>query len=139
TVHGDIPACCRFKPHCPLAFELCGWAAEEDAYQLRSLKADGLLPGAGDFEVSEAGTVRVSVGSLSADALVMELNALLSERRDAYLPLKGIAEVRAANGAIELSLHESSEPPLLEIEPGNFVACHLVTHPSRIGPSVTAC
>ena len=134
----DIPSGCRFHPRCPLAFERCGWAAEEVADQLRSLKADGLLAGAGDFEVSEAGTVRVSVGSLSADALVMELNALLSERRDAYLPLKGIAEVRAANGAIELSLHESSEPPLLEIEPGNFVACHLVTQPAPIGPSVTA-
>src|SRR5204863_7701633 len=121
-----------------LAFERCGWAADEVADQLRSLKADGLLAGAGDIEVSEAGTVRVSVGSLSAAALVMELNALLSERRDAYLPLKGIAEVRAANGAIEFSLHESSEPPLLEIEPGNFVACHLVTQPAPIRPSGTA-
>jgi len=134
----DIPPGCRFHPRCPLAFERCGWAAVEVADQLRSLKANGFLAGAGDFEVSEAGTVRVSVGSPSADALAMELNALISERRDTYLPLKGIAEVRAANGAIELSLHESLEPPLLEIGPGNFVACHLVTLPAPTGASVTA-
>src|SRR5256886_432700 len=41
----NIPSGCRFHPRCPLAFEKCGWSADEVAEELRSLSAGGLLPG----------------------------------------------------------------------------------------------
>jgi oligopeptide/dipeptide ABC transporter ATP-binding protein len=134
----DIPPGCRFHPRCPFAFERCGWTAEEVADQLRSLKAGGSLAGAGEINTSDAGTLRVSIGSGSSARLVQELNALLSEQRDTHLPLKGIAAVHATNSFVELSIHESTEPPLLEIEPGNSVACHLVTSPAAMPEPVTA-
>jgi len=134
----DIPPGCRFHPRCPFAFERCGWTAEEVADQLRSLKAGGMLATASGVDLSDAGNVRLSMGGGGPDALVRELNALVSERRETLLPLKGIAAVHATNGFVELSLHASSEPPLLEIEPGNSVACHLVSPPATVSESLTA-
>jgi oligopeptide/dipeptide ABC transporter ATP-binding protein len=127
----DIPAGCRFHPRCPLAFERCGWTAEEIAEQLGSLKAAGYLAPDCVIQAAEDGTVQVSPGAAGPDAAVRELEALTKGLRDTYLPLKGIAAVRSDNGVVILSLHASSEPQLFELEPGNSVACHLV------GPSET--
>jgi oligopeptide/dipeptide ABC transporter ATP-binding protein len=133
----DIPPGCRFHPRCPVAFERCGWTPAEVADQLQSLKANGLLAGA-TIDLSDDGTVRLSAGSIGSDALARELNNILSEHRDSYLPLKGIAGVRTANGSVELTLRESAEPALVEIAPGNTVACHLITPPSKETAEVRA-
>jgi len=49
-----------------------------------------------------------------------------------------VLELEGTNGFVELSLRESSEPRLLEIEPGNSVACHLVSPPATVSESLTA-
>jgi oligopeptide/dipeptide ABC transporter ATP-binding protein len=134
----DIPPGCRFHPRCPFAFERCGWTAEEVASQLMSLKAAGFLPSASSIDVSGGATIRVTVGPGGREALVGELNALVRQQRETHLALKGIAEVREANGFVELSLHESSEPRLVDIGPGNAVACHLVPAPTSPSEAVTA-
>ncbi len=40
--------------------------------------------------------------------------------------------------AVHVTLHEWSEPALIEIEPGNTVACHLVTTQAMAAEPVTA-
>src|SRR5207244_10731 len=45
----DIPPGCRFHPRCPVAFERCGWTAEEVVVELKDLAAgtpeEGLFAG----------------------------------------------------------------------------------------------
>src|SRR2546427_825813 len=45
----DIPPGCRFHPRCPVAFERCGWIAEEVVTELKDLSAgtpeEGLFAG----------------------------------------------------------------------------------------------
>src|SRR2546425_3093447 len=53
----NIPTGCRFHPRCPLAFEKCGWSADEVAEELRSLSAGGPLPGFAGFKRQDPGTV----------------------------------------------------------------------------------
>jgi oligopeptide/dipeptide ABC transporter ATP-binding protein len=125
----DIPTGCRFHPRCPLAFEKCGWTAQEVADELKSLAGGGLLPG----------TVAIAVvpGTVP-DATVDTLRRVVKDHREARLPLKGISEVRATGNAVNVTLHTWSEPQLVELEPGNAVACHLVTPPSEAPQAVTA-
>src|SRR5256886_9197569 len=134
----DIPPGCRFHPRCPFAFERCGWTAEEVADQLRWLKARGMLASASGVDISEAGNGRLWIGGGGADAPVHGLHDLRSDHTHPLLPVLVIASVHATNGFVELSLHASSEPPLLEIEPGNSVACHLVSPPATVSESLTA-
>ncbi len=66
------------------------------------------------------------------------LRRVVSENRNSRLALKGIAEVREMTDAVHVTLHEWSEPALIEIEPGNTVACHLVTTQAMAAEPVTA-
>ncbi len=134
----DIPPGCRFHPRCPLAFEKHGWRADEVAEQLESLKKGGLLADSKSIEVLNAAMVRIAPARGTEETLAAELRNLVFVRRDEDLPLKGIAEVRGAGGFVEVALHNGSEPELVEIGPGNAVACHLVTPAATIPESVTA-
>ena len=133
----DIPPGCRFHPRCPFAFEKCGWAAAEVADQLRSLQASGSLTHATAIEAPDARTIRITSDASGSEALARELKDLIAEQRDKHLPLKGIAEARSSVGSVDVTCHESSEPALVEIAPGNSVACHLVA-PETLAESVTA-
>ena len=134
----DIPAGCRFHPRCPFAFEKCGWNAKEVADELESLKASGVLAGAETIEALGLDLVRVSPAGVTPDALAENLGVLVSGHRDVRLPLKGIADIRSNNGLVDVALRGWSEPELVEIEPGNAVACHLVTPPAEVPEAVKA-
>src|SRR3989442_5402746 len=47
----NIPAGCRFHPRCPVAFERCGWTADEVVDELRSLQSKGMLTGIAALQV----------------------------------------------------------------------------------------
>jgi len=66
------------------------------------------------------------------------LRRVVSENRDSRLALKGIADIRENGNAIHLALQAWAEPALIELEPGNAVACHLVTPPAEAVPKVMA-
>ncbi len=42
---------------------------------------------------------------------------------------RGVADVTAGGGQVTVTMHAWSEPELLEVSPGNTVACHLVHNP----------
>jgi len=135
----NIPTGCRFHPRCPLAFDKCGWSAAEIAEELNSLSAGGLLPGFTAIQPLDPATVALGIAPGAApDAAAATLRRVVSENRDSRPALKGIADVRQSADAVHVTLHEWSEPPLIEIEPGNTVACHLVTPQTMAAETVTA-
>ncbi|HEX9339833.1 MAG TPA: oligopeptide/dipeptide ABC transporter ATP-binding protein [Thermoplasmata archaeon] len=134
-----IPPGCRFHPRCPLAFERCGWSAAEVSEELRSAQAAGLLPGIASIEPLETGTVDIGLmPGASVEAAALTLRSLTEANRDSRLALKGIADIRPSGATVRVTLHEGSEPQLVEVEPGNVVACHLVTAPIETPQAVTA-
>lgn len=77
-------------------------------------------------------------GSMTADELVESLKALVNAQRKTRLPFKAVAEIGATSGGIIVRLHPWAEPELVEIGPGNSVACHLVSPPPKEEPLVAS-
>ncbi len=135
----NIPSGCRFHPRCPLAFEKCGWSADEVAEELTSLSAGGFLPGIAGIQAQDPGTVAIGImPGMTLGSTADTLRRVVSENRDSRLALKGIADIRENGNAIHVALQAWSEPVLVELAPGNAVACHLVTPPAEAVPKVTA-
>jgi oligopeptide/dipeptide ABC transporter ATP-binding protein len=135
----NIPTGCRFHPRCPVAFEKCGWSAEEVVEELKSLLAGGVLPRVAGIQAQDPAKIALAVADgTSPDAMADTLRRVVEENRNARLALKAIADIRATSGGIHLALHTWSEPELVELGPGNAVACHLVTPPSEAPQAVTA-
>ncbi len=135
----DIPTGCRFHQRCPFAFEQCGWNADEVAAELRSLLAAHPLPGVADVQVVTPQSLTLSLRSGEAsDRAADALQAVVAQQRDQRLALRGIASIEARPGSAFLTLHPWSEPELVEVQPGNAVACHLVKPPAVEATAITA-
>src|SRR2546422_2945457 len=135
----NIPGGCRFHPRCPVAFEICGWSADEVAEELKSLSIGGLLPGIARMEAQNPGTVALAVvASTTPEAFIETFRRVVTEHRDSRRALKAIAGVRARGGYVYVKLHRGREPRLVELEPGNTVACHLVTPPAEAPQAIAA-
>src|SRR5947209_949266 len=115
----NIPSGCRFHPRYPLAFEKCGWSADEVADELRSLSAGGLLPEIAGIQVQNPGTVAIGiVPGMTPGSAAANLRRVASENRDSRLALKGIADIRENGDAIRVTLQAWEEPVLVELEIG---------------------
>ena len=135
----NIPGGCRFHPRCPVAFEICGWSADEVAEELKSLSIGGLLPGIARMEAQNPGTIALAVvASTTPEAFIETFRRVVREHRDSRRALKAIAGVRARGGYVYVKLHRGREPRLVELEPGNTVACHLVTPPAEAPQAIAA-
>ena len=134
----DIPTGCRFHPRCPVAFERCGWNADEVSEELKSLQAEGRLSGVSSIRAVDPRTIRVELAPGSPrDQAVAALGAAVAAEKDSRLALRGISVIRPSDGFVDVVLHEWEEPELLDIGAGNAVACHLVT-PAKTFEAVTA-
>src|SRR5256712_10695483 len=135
----NIPGGCRFHPRCPVAFEICGWSADEVAEELTALWAGGLLPGFAGIQPLDPATVSLGMApGTSPGTAAATLRRVVSENRSSRLALKGIADVRETAGAVHVTPHETSDAPLIQIGPGNTVACHLATPQTMAAEPVTA-
>ena len=135
----DIPKGCRFHPRCPVAFEKCGWSSNEIAEELKSLSTAGVLPGIAQMEAQNPWTVALAVvPGTTPEAFIETFRRVVKEHRDSQRALKGIAGVRTRGGYVYVKLHQGSEPRLVELEPGNTVACHLVTSPAEAPQALAA-
>ncbi len=94
----------------------------------RAMALQGVMHGAGPRSVA----IDPPPGMTPSD-LAEQLQALVATMRDERLAFRAIADVRVDGGKVVLDLHEGEEPKLIEIAPGNTVACHLVTMPAA-GP-----
>ncbi len=133
----DIPTGCRFHPRCPKAFEMCGWNAEELRDALGLLLPKELPERKVDLLVQGPEVLRLSGHGIDASALAEELKALAARHRDAFLALRGIANVSAAGPDVVITMLPVVEPQLVEVAPGNAVACYLVgTKTEQVAPAV---
>ncbi len=130
----DIPTGCRFHPRCPMAFEKCGWNAGELKEILESV-----FPGrAGAMTAESANLLRIEAQGGTPEDLARDLRALVAEKRDEQLAFRGVAEVTVKGGHVTIKMHPWSEPELVELSPGNQVACHLMTAPPREAAPIPA-
>src|SRR5256884_36885 len=114
----NIPGGCRFHPRCPVAFEICGWSADEVAEELKSLSIGGLLPGIAQMEAQNLGTIALAVvASTTPAAFIETFRRVVTEHRDSRLALKGIGEMRENGDAMPLALQAWAEPERNEREP----------------------
>jgi len=125
----DIPGGCRFHPRCPMAVGVCGWNSEEVRDELNKLLAEDRE----EFPESSSVTEVAASGPLSVTVKTPNpgpVEKYLWKRLQAVaLDRPALAAIRRANGqsgTLELMLHEPIEPPLRQITPNVFVACHLV-------------
>ena len=134
----DIPTGCRFHPRCPMAFAKCGWNAAELREELEEILPSVPSVAAGAVTVPDAHTLRIATRGTSSERLAEDLRALAKEKRDTRLVFRGIADIAAGQGEAVVTMHPWEEPPLLEVAPGNSVACYLVSPPPHAGPLVEA-
>ena len=116
----DIPAGCRFHPRCPVAFERCGWTADEVLEELRdAAKASG------DGERLAKATLQGTGAFTVSDGAEAWLRSLIAEKSEEIRSLKAIQDVQPTPGGLRVVLHEATEPPLDHVSPDVQVACHL--------------
>ena len=119
----DIPPGCRFHPRCPVAFERCGWIAEEVVTELKDLSAgtpeEGLFAG---LRADAPGAFTLPSAPPDAEATIRRL---IEDKGEEFRGLKAIRSIERADGGIRVSLHEFTEPELKAIAPDVKVSCHL--------------
>ncbi len=119
----DIPPGCRFHPRCPVAFERCGWTAEEVVGELKGLTA-GQPTEALFASVQLEGPLGFLLPAAppGADATVRQF---IDSKAEEFRGLKAIQSIERANGGLRIRLHEFTEPELKPVSTDVKVSCHL--------------
>ena len=120
----NIPPGCRFHPRCPVAFERCGWTADEVLADLREITAG--QPTQALFASARAdGPLGFTVPGASEDTEAA-LRDLMATKAEEFRGLKAIESLERGDGGLRVVLHPFEEPSLKEIAPGLQAACHLL-------------
>ncbi len=128
----DPPLACRFHPRCPVAFNLCGWRADEVAEDLTYLIMGKYYATFGDGIEFEAEDDRTLVLRGTADAA--KVRSVVAAEREEARSLQGIESVTSSSGSVVLRLHPFVEPQLYQIPDGREVACLLFRPDARTAP-----
>ncbi len=120
----NIPVGCRFHPRCPVAFERCGWTADEVLADLREITL-GRPDQALFANARMDGPLGFTLIGTPAEAEA-SLRKLIATESEESRGLKAIQTIEPADGGVRVTLHPFEEPPLKEIAPGLQAACHLV-------------
>lgn len=117
------PAACRFHPRCLMAFEDCGWSAEEVAEDLGYLLTGRFYATFGDrLEPAAEGESTIAIeGNLDVE----KVRQAIALDREEIRSLKGIKSVEAGNGKILVKLHRPTEPDMYPLPDGRRVKCLL--------------
>ena len=119
----DIPRGCRFHPRCPVAFERCGWSPEEILDALKDLAGPGpmaeMLQAA---EVDAPLSFRLPPNSGSLESWIREQKAAQAQ---SHLALKAMRGITGPPNARRVLIYGRETVKLVEIAPGNRVACLL--------------
>ncbi len=112
------PPGCRFHLRCPLAFEKCGWSADEFVDQFRLLQsADGgkaQLPKLARLKAKGKTTVVLEPeAKMSPASWAQEFNSFVSANRETNRFLQSVVSVEPKAKAVEVTLHDIQEPPIV--------------------------
>jgi len=117
------PLACRFHPRCPVAFEVCGWSAEEVAEDLEFLLAGKYYGTFGDaLSLTPEGDRTLIIQGTTDIERIRELVGLESED---VRSLKSVQSIDVADGAAVIRLHEPVEPEMYPSPDGREVKCLL--------------
>src|SRR5213594_2333268 len=117
------PIACRFHPRCPVAFEVCGWSAEEVAEHLEYLLAGKYYEGFGDaVSVIAEGERTITIQGTTDAERIRELVGLENEE---VRSLKSVEAIDVSDGSTVVRLHEPVEPEMYPAPDGRQVKCLL--------------
>src|SRR3989441_12617218 len=131
------PLACRFHPRCPVAFEPCGWSAEEVAEDLEFLVGGKYYGTFGDG-------VRLTVEGdrtiiIQGTTEVQKIQELVDLEKEDVRSLKSIQAIDVADGATSVRLHAAIEPEMYPSPDGREVKCLLfrldASAPAAMAPS----
>jgi|GEM_PF-459392 len=119
----NVPPGCRFHPRCPVAFEKCGWTADEVAAELKGVTMEKPVGvSLEDIRVEGPPSLTIRAASGGVDAwLRNQIDAHSEESRC----LKAVRSIEPMDGGVRVALHEGLEPALRDVAPNVKVACHL--------------
>src|SRR5881296_2439168 len=117
------PIACQFHPRCPVAFEVCGWSAEEVAEDLEYLLAGKYYEGFGDaVSVIAEGERTITIQGTTDAERIRELVGLENEE---VRSLKSVEAIDVSDGSTVVRLHEPVEPEMYPAPDGRQVKCLL--------------
>jgi len=117
------PIACRFHPRCPVAFDVCGWTAEEVAEDLEYLLAGKYYGTFGDgVRVTTEGERTLTIQGTTDAQRIRELVGLENQE---VRSLKSVQAIDVLDGATVLRLYEPVEPEMYPTPDGRQVKCLL--------------
>ncbi len=125
------PLACRFHPRCPVAFEICGWSADEIAEDLDFLLRGKYYTGFGE-------SARLTVGEdnrllIEGTSEATKVQAVVDAEKQDVRSLTGIRTITAQQGSVALDLYSPVDPDLYPTPDGREVKC-LLYRPTASGP-----
>ncbi|MCJ2531121.1 MAG: ABC transporter ATP-binding protein [Candidatus Thermoplasmatota archaeon] len=124
----EPPIGCRFHPRCPVAFERCGWEAEDILLALRhaidETDLTGGLPPLEGMEVEDAQTLRLLLADGTDPKGWLDFVRNYEPPEGGLRGFLGIRDVKAADGSLVLRTHEGEHPSIIGQE--HRAACHLL-------------
>jgi len=121
----NIPAGCRFHPRCPVAFERCGWTADEVLLNLNNLaKGQSSLTWLMSAQLN--GPLQFTLPGAPADAEAT-IQSFIDSRGNEFRGLRAVRAIERTGDDVRISLHEFDEPELTAIGEDVRVSCHLYT------------
>ncbi len=132
----EPPLACRFHPRCPVAFEICGWTADEVAEDLAYLLMGKHFATFGDALQFEADSDRSLVIQGTSDAA--KVREVVDQEKEETRSLTGIASITSSEGKVVISLHAPVEPRMYPIPDGREINCLLFRPGAQSAASKTA-
>lgn len=110
----EPPAGCRFHPRCPVAFERCGWEAEDLLLSLRRAGAETELlqnlPPLEDMEVDEEGALRIRLADGGDPQGWLAFVREYEPPEGGLRGFLGVREAKVEDGGLVLRMHEGEHP-----------------------------
>jgi len=134
---GDVPSPvnpppgCRFHTRCPVAIATCGFTPDEVAEALNRIVEETRQ--AGQPEANTLASIEVFEGRVqvnlrpgtSPKSFRDFVTGLVASRSETVRALKAITAIVDDERGLSAEVSAPVEPPLLEVSPGHWVACHL--------------
>jgi peptide/nickel transport system ATP-binding protein len=117
------PLACRFHPRCPVAFEICGWSAEEVAEDLGDLLTAKYFATFGENLTLTPGKDRTLSIRGTTDA--QGIKEIVDREKGEMHSLTGVKTVEPAGNQVVIRLHEPVDPGMYRIPDGREVKCLL--------------
>jgi peptide/nickel transport system ATP-binding protein len=117
----DPPPGCSFHPRCPVAFNICGWTAEEVAADLRYLVENKYADiFTGENSISTSGNFTVTI----RNAAISKVKEMLNLEKENIRSLSSINKLGECETGVEIELRHCQELKMYQHH-NRLVSCFL--------------